>query len=186
MSLKLREENQVLLSFENLMDDDSVVNDELSFLASNIRREVINVLDSFLSFLKVYDKRKVHNMISLMLDLRYKNLHVVSSFVGREQNVVLVEKYDRKSLYPMLVKCHEHLHPLVRLKKNSTDHNIFDEDYNLDIFENIASTSEPTEEFVKRELLIFRRYQLDTMDIKYPFQWWQKHGTMFLTIEFLA
>jgi hypothetical protein len=43
---------------ESLMDDDSIVNDELVLLASNIRREVINLLDSFLSFLKVYDKRK--------------------------------------------------------------------------------------------------------------------------------
>jgi len=58
MNLKLREENQVLVSFESLMDDDSVVSDELSLLASNIKREVINVLDSFLSFLKVYDKKK--------------------------------------------------------------------------------------------------------------------------------
>ncbi len=55
MNLKLREENQVLLSFESLMDDDSVVSDELSLLASNIGKEVINVLDSFLSFLKVCD-----------------------------------------------------------------------------------------------------------------------------------
>jgi myosin-crossreactive antigen len=115
MSLKLREENQVLPSFETLMDEDSIVNDELSLLVSNIRREVINVLDSFLSFLKVYDKRKAHNMIPLMLDPRYKNLCIVSSFVGREQGVALVEEYDRKSLYPMLVKCHEHLHPLLKL-----------------------------------------------------------------------
>jgi len=48
MSLKHREEDQVLPSFENLMDDDSIVGDELSLLASNIRREVINVLDFFL------------------------------------------------------------------------------------------------------------------------------------------
>jgi hypothetical protein len=50
MSLKLREEDQVLLSFESLMDDDSILSDELFLLASNIKREVINVLDSFLSF----------------------------------------------------------------------------------------------------------------------------------------
>jgi hypothetical protein len=43
-----------------------------------------------------------------MLDLRFKSLCIVSSFVGREQNVALVEEYDGKSLYPMLVKCHEH------------------------------------------------------------------------------
>ncbi len=66
MSLKLKEENQILPSFESLMDDDSIVNDELSSLAFNIRREVINVMDSFLSFLKVYDKKKSHNMIYLI------------------------------------------------------------------------------------------------------------------------
>jgi hypothetical protein len=47
MSLNLKEENQVLLSFESLMDGDFIVNDELSLLASNIKREVINVLDFF-------------------------------------------------------------------------------------------------------------------------------------------
>jgi hypothetical protein len=92
MSLKLREKNQALPSFESLMDDDSIVNDELSLLASNIRREVINVLDFFFSFLKVYDKRKTHYMIFLMLDPRYKNLRIISSFVGREQGVALVEE----------------------------------------------------------------------------------------------
>jgi hypothetical protein len=121
MRLKFREENQVLSSFESLMDDDSIISDELSLLVSNIRMESINVLDSFLSFLKVYDKKKAHNMISLMLDPRYERLHIVSSFVGREQGVVLVEEYDRKSLYLMLVKCHEHLHPLMRSKMNFDD-----------------------------------------------------------------
>jgi sensor histidine kinase YesM len=58
MSLKLREKDQVLLSFESLMDDDSIVNDELSLLASNIKNEVINVLDSFLSFYRFMIRRK--------------------------------------------------------------------------------------------------------------------------------
>jgi len=66
------------------MDDDSIVNDELSLLASNIIKEVINVLDFFFSFLKVYDKSKTNNMISLMLDSRYNSLCRVFSFVGRE------------------------------------------------------------------------------------------------------
>jgi hypothetical protein len=113
MNLKLKEENQVLLSFETLMDEDLVVNDKLSLLASRIRREVINVLDSFLSFLKVFYKRKAYNMIFLMLNQWYKNL-CISSFVGREQGVTIIEEYDKKSLYPMLAKCHEHLCPLVK------------------------------------------------------------------------
>jgi hypothetical protein len=32
------------------MDDDSIVNNELSLLVSNIKREVINALDFFLFF----------------------------------------------------------------------------------------------------------------------------------------
>jgi len=63
----------------------------------------------------------------------------------------------------MLVKCHEHLHPLVRLYTNCVDQ---------DIFEQISSTNEPTKKLVKRELLVFRRYQMDVKDIKCPFQWW--------------
>jgi hypothetical protein len=39
------------------------------------------------------------------------------SFVAREQGVAFIEEYDRKFLYPMLVKCYEHLHPLVRLDR---------------------------------------------------------------------
>jgi hypothetical protein len=64
MSLRLKEENKIILSFESLMEDDSIIFNELSLLAFNTRREVINVLDSFLSFLKKYENRKVHNMIS--------------------------------------------------------------------------------------------------------------------------
>ncbi len=108
------------------------------------------MLDSFLSFLKQYENKKAHNMISLMLDPKFKSLCLVSSFVGREQGVALVEEYERKFLCPMLVKCHEHLHPLVRLDRNYADQDIFEQDYNLDIFEQTTSISELVEELVKR------------------------------------
>ncbi len=101
-----------------------------------------------------------------MLNPRFKSLCMISSFVRREQDVAFVEKYDKKILYLMLVKCHEHLHPLVRLHKNCVDQDIFEQDCSLDIFEQNTSTSEPTEELVKKELLVFRRYQLDVKDIK--------------------
>jgi hypothetical protein len=67
MSLKLKEENKIIPSFESLMEDDSTFSDELSLLTFNIGREVINVLDSFLSFLKKYENKKVRNMIFIML-----------------------------------------------------------------------------------------------------------------------
>jgi hypothetical protein len=69
----------------------------------------------------------------------------------------------------MLVKYHEHLHPLVESKWNYVDQDIFYQDYSLDIFEQIES--ELAKKLIKRGILIFRRYQLDVKDIKCPLQW---------------
>ncbi len=55
MSLRHKEENQVVLSFETLMDDNSIVANELVLITSNIKREVCGVLNSFLSLLTKYD-----------------------------------------------------------------------------------------------------------------------------------
>jgi hypothetical protein len=59
MSLKLKEENKIIPSFESIMEDTSIIYGELSLLVSNIRRDVINVLDSFLSFLKKHEKKNL-------------------------------------------------------------------------------------------------------------------------------
>jgi hypothetical protein len=115
MNLNLKEENQIVPSFESLMGKNSIIVDELVLLVSNIRKEFCGVLHYFLSFLMKYDNKKAHNMNFFMLEPRIKNLQIVSSFVGQEQGV---KKYDRKTLYPMLVKCYEHLHPLIRPKRS--------------------------------------------------------------------
>jgi hypothetical protein len=125
MSLRLKEKNQVLFSFENLMHDDSLFVDELVLLTSKVRREVCGVLNSFLLFLIKYENKKTHNMVFLTLDIRFKSFQIIFSFVGREQGVVIVEEYDWNILYPMLVKCHEHLHPLIMSYRNYVDYDIF-------------------------------------------------------------
>jgi hypothetical protein len=58
---------------------------ELICLASNIRKEVCGLLDSLFSFLKKFDEKKSHNMLILMLDLRFKNLSLMSFFIGHEE-----------------------------------------------------------------------------------------------------
>jgi hypothetical protein len=121
MSIKFKEESHFLPSFETLMDDDSIIINELAFITSRIKREVSWVLDSFFSFLTKYENKKTCYMISLILDVRFKSLCMVSSFVEREQSVNLVEVHDKESLYSMLVKCHEHLHPLIRSNRHHVD-----------------------------------------------------------------
>jgi hypothetical protein len=70
MSCKLNEEPKMNHFLDNSMEKDVVVAIELDLLASNIKGEVCNILDAFLSFFKKFDERIVHNMLALMLDLR--------------------------------------------------------------------------------------------------------------------
>ncbi len=123
------------------------------------------MLESFFSFLKIFEKKKTHNMFSLMLDPRFKSLCFVFSFIEREQGVAIVEEYDRKSLYPMLLKCHHHLHPLAESESVFVNIGV-DEDCSLDVFEQIANTSEPMKKLVNKDLLIFTQYQVDMKKIK--------------------
>jgi hypothetical protein len=64
----------------------------------------------------------------------------------------------------MLLKCHYHLHPLVELLNDFIDQKI-NEDYNLDIFLQIASTIELTKKLANIKLLTFKQYQTNVKDI---------------------
>jgi hypothetical protein len=147
------------VTFDNLMEKDANVVYELSCLVSNIKKEDIRVLDSFLSFLKKYENKKSHNIRFLMLDLRFKILHFVFSLIGREQGKAIVEEYDRKFLFLMLLKCHYHLHPLAKSERGVVDQRV-KEDNNLDILTNdifeIANTSELAMQLINRKLLSFK------------------------------
>jgi hypothetical protein len=89
-------------------------------------------------------------MIFVMLEPRFKSLQILSSFVGWEEGVSLVEKYDKKSLYPMLIKCYKPLHPLKRSNIQILLTKIFFyQDCNLDIFDQIASPSKPVKSLSK-------------------------------------
>jgi hypothetical protein len=57
MNLKFKDEIDYV-TFDNLMEEDGNVIYELSCLASNIKKKVVGVLDSFLSLLKKYEERE--------------------------------------------------------------------------------------------------------------------------------
>jgi len=72
----------------------------MTLFASNIKREVCDVLESFLFFKKKLWK-EIHHMLLLMLYLKFKSFYLVSSFVGHEECATIVEEYDKKYLYFM-------------------------------------------------------------------------------------
>jgi len=88
--------------FWQLSGKESLVALKLGFLASNIKNKFCDVLDFFFFFLRKYEEKKDHNMLSFMLDPRFKNLHVMSSFIGLEQTKAIFQEYDRQTLSPML------------------------------------------------------------------------------------
>jgi hypothetical protein len=50
-------------------------------------------------------------MLSLTLRPRSKSLLLI-----QEHGVTIVEEYEKQSLFPMLLKCHQILHPMVELE----------------------------------------------------------------------
>jgi hypothetical protein len=91
----------------------------------------------------------------------------VSSFIGFVNKAMPLFKNMIETLYLMLLKCYHHLHPL---SENATIDQAVDEYCYLNIFEMTTSKNELTNELVSKELLIFRRFQVNVKDIKCLFQ----------------
>jgi hypothetical protein len=68
----------------------------------------------------------------------------------------------------MLLRCYHILHLLVEFEPMANKQ--IDEESSLDIFEIFAGTNEPTKDVVNKELLMFRRFQMDVRDIKCPLE----------------
>jgi hypothetical protein len=184
ISFKTREEVNVR-PFEFLMDDDLGISFKLASFALNIKFEVFWILDSFLSFMRTYNEKKAHNMLALMFDLRFKSLHLVSSYVSKEQGVSIIKEYDRRALYPMLIKSYNHLHPIVDGGFSFVDQDA-DQNYGLDIFQMTSSRMKTMKEIIPKGLLDVRRFHVDLKEIKNPFQCWEKHESRFPILAFLA
>ncbi len=123
-----------------LIIDDFDLIIELETFVKTIK-EVITVIDFFLPFLTWYDERRVHNMIALKLDPRFKSLKLNFSFI---KVLAIIKKRDRKSLFPMLLKSYYHLHPFSKVE-SSIAYKIDEVPY---ILEMVFDTNELTKELV--------------------------------------
>ncbi len=86
-------------------------------------------------------------MLSLMLDPRFKSFRLVSSFLGREEGVNIVDEYDKKNFvsYAFKVLSSFASNDRIRWCVNQT----CDKNSSLNIFQQIVSTSEPSKELVQ-------------------------------------
>ncbi len=97
----------------------------------------------------------------------------------------IVEDYDKRTLYPMLVKLYNHLLPIVDGGSSSVNLGA-NQDHRLDIFQMRNNSMETLKEIITKELLDFRRFHLDLKEIKNPFQWWEKHESRFPVVALLV
>jgi hypothetical protein len=82
MCLKCKEEVTKLLAQVNLIDNDYEIAFKFFIFVTNINKEVSSVLKSFFILKKRYEEKKSHNMLCLMLDFKFRNLHLIFSFIG--------------------------------------------------------------------------------------------------------
>ncbi|KAJ7538060.1 hypothetical protein O6H91_11G033100 [Diphasiastrum complanatum] len=151
---------------------------ELELLNARMK-DVVGVLEPFLSCLVSFSARKAHN-IALMLDPRFKGLSLVRDYVGRDAAIQIVGEYDVKVLIPLLVTCFNRLNPGAQTTQ-PLEHDVADS-----LFGHQASDEEATTNLVKSELSLFRRLNIPLKECSSPLQWWKDHEVQFPNVGFLA
>jgi hypothetical protein len=100
---------------------------------------------------------KGHNMLAFMLDPRYKNMHLVITYLGCEATTTLVTNYDEQLLLPLLLEAYKGLLP------NTKD--CLDEFASLvdswDLFQHINTIADTYKDIVCQEFGSFRWYPID-------------------------
>jgi hypothetical protein len=99
----LKIQGKICKPLVNFINDDSGIAFEFYLFVSNMRKEVCGVLDSCFFYKKI-EERKYHNMF-FMLDLRFKILCFLFSFVGRKDGVSIVDEYDRNFFKKVIIIC---------------------------------------------------------------------------------
>ncbi len=104
--------------------------------------------------------KKAHNMVSLMLDPRFKAFCLGSSFIGHEQGKAILKNMTKNLCFLCILNVFIICIHWLNFEKDVVEQRV-EEDRSLDIFEMTTSTIEPVRNLVNRELLIFRHYQVD-------------------------
>jgi hypothetical protein len=80
----------------------NVFDAKLIELTVHMKHQTLKVLQPFFSFFNGFDKNRRHNMLALMLDLRFKSMWLVANYLGHETTFLLVIKYDVDMLLLLL------------------------------------------------------------------------------------
>ncbi len=84
---------------------------ELYLFPQQMQKQMVQVLNPFLSFMASFQKAKAHNMLAMILDLRFKELGLVIQYVSKERTLHIAGEYDHQVLFPFLICAYKYLNP---------------------------------------------------------------------------
>jgi len=141
--------------------------------------EVQVTLAPFLAFTSSHNISKVHNMLALILDLWFKSLNVVKTFVGWAKMIQIMVEYDNKTLLPLLVASFHFLNPTIDgLIEGTTLVN--------SIFRAMTSNVTTCTCYLKNELGLFCHLHVKPKDFILLLIWWKSHEAPFPNASFMV
>jgi len=146
---------------------------ELKEFMIQMKKEILKVLLTFFFFLHVFDKEKGHNMLVLMFDPRFKNMHLVTMFLGHENAIVVIFEYNEKLLLPLLMMASKLL-MLERVEKACNLHSQVDFEGLFHTTTTTTITTNTYMDIVSRELVGFQRFPIDVESWKCVLCWKKK------------
>ena len=153
---------------------------EIEILKARMAKTTVDVMKPFLRFSLQFVADRAHNMLSLMLDPRFKGLEYVIQYMGVAAAKQVVEDYDRKILIPYLVKVHKFLNP------GDSPATTLDHAPSNILFGAPASAEEACEGILIAELSLFRRLTIVHPEAEEPLTWWKLNASRFPSVSFLA
>jgi hypothetical protein len=153
---------------------------EIEILKARMAKTAVDVMKPFLRFSLQFVADQAHNMLSLMLDPRFKGLEYVIDYVGVAKAKQVVEEYDKKILIPYLVKVHKFMNP------GGSPTTTLDHAPSNILFGAPASAEEACEGILIAELSLFRRLTIVHPEAEEPLTWWKLNASRFPSVSFLA
>ncbi len=138
-----------------------------------MQKQVVQVLNPFLSFMASFQKAKIHNMLAMMLDLCFKGLGLVIQYVGKERALHIIREYDPQVLFPLLICAHKYLNPSdVSVGAPSFASQSIEP---TSVYDFIKIDEDMTLSIVKEQLNHFRIKKVMKEECKDPLAWWRTH-----------
>jgi len=154
---------------------------EFQALQLHMMAKMMAILVLFWPFATTCTPNKAHNMLALMLDLCFKFLDVVKTFVQWGKVTEMVAEYEIKSLMPLVVVTF-HL-------QNPSSINLIDalvvanED---SIFGPMTSNKATLQRLLKNELSLFHHLHVKLEHYLLPLTCWKSHEWQFPNISFVV